>query len=216
MVNEILRGGDGTPVEGGDPARERVEETVQIGVWKCPVNVSVSFRGVAVEIVCAENDFDRPPPTAQMWKPFRPAAAGMQSHPDFGLAESRVLARREAHVAGEDELAAHAPDTASDLRDADYWGLGEAHERIHQDREARSPDSSHDVPYLAGQIKVGKVKLGVRAFEYDDPQARAGVHSREQILEGFEYAGVYDVERRVIEHHPPIRRTFLNDPPVLR
>ncbi len=45
-----------------------------------------------------------------------------------------------------------------------------------------SPDSSHDVPYLAGQIKVGKVKLGVRAFEYDDPQARAGVHSREQVL----------------------------------
>jgi len=117
-----------------------------------------------------------------MWKTFRTAAAGMQSHPDFGLAESRVLARREAHVAGEDELAAHAPDTASDLRDADHRGLGETHERIHQDREARSPDSSHDVPYLAGQIKVGKVKLGVRAFEYDDPQARAGVHSREQIL----------------------------------
>jgi len=32
----------------------------------------------------------------------------MHSHPDFGLAQSRVLARREAHVAGEDELAAHA------------------------------------------------------------------------------------------------------------
>src|SRR5689334_13157501 len=106
----------------------------------------------------------------------------MQSHPDFGLAESRVLARREAHVAGENELAAHSPGTASDLRDADHWGFGETHERIHQDREARRSDSSHDVPYLPGQIKVGKVKLGVRALEYDDPQARAGVHSCEQIL----------------------------------
>src|SRR5438552_18560587 len=48
MVDEILRGGDGTPVEGGDPARERVDEAVQFGVWKCPVDVSVSFRGVAV------------------------------------------------------------------------------------------------------------------------------------------------------------------------
>jgi len=182
MVDEILRGGEGTPVEGGDPARERVDEAVQFGVWKCPVDVSVSFRGIAVEIVRAENDFERPTAPDQMWKTFRTAAAGMHSHPDFGLAESRVLARREAHVAGEDELAAHAPDTASDLRDADHRGLGETHERIHQDREARSPDSSHDVPYLAGQIKVGKVKLGVRAFEYDDPQARAGVHSRDQIL----------------------------------
>src|SRR5437879_8403859 len=99
----------------------------------------------------------------------------MQSHSDFRLAESRVLAGREAHVAGEDELAAHAPDTASDLRDADHRGLGETHERIHQDREARRPDSSHDVPYLAGQIKVGKIKLGVSAFTYDDPQTWTGV-----------------------------------------
>src|SRR5258707_762776 len=136
LVDEILRGGEGTPVEGGDPAREYVDEAVQLGVWKCPVDVSVSFRGVAVEIVRAENDFECPTPTDQMWKTFRTAAAGMQSHPDFGLAESRVLARREAHVAGEDELTAHAPDAASDLRDADHRGLGEAHERIHQDREA--------------------------------------------------------------------------------
>ena len=98
------------------------------------------------------------------------------------MAESRVLARREAHVAGEDELAAYAPNTASDLRDADHRGLGERHERIHQDRESRSPHCNHDVPYLAGQIKVGEVKLEVRAFEDDDPQARASVHSREQIL----------------------------------
>ena len=158
-----------------------VDATVFVS-WKCPVDVSVPFWGSAIEVVCAENNFERPAATDQMRKTFRTAAAGMQTYPDFGMAESRVFARREAHVAGEDELAAHAPDTASDLRDADHRGLGETHERIHQDREARSPDSSHDVPYLAGQIKVGKVKLGVRAFKYDDSQARAGVHSREQIL----------------------------------
>src|ERR1700738_3262341 len=182
LVNETLGRRDSTPVEGGDPARERVDESVQLRVRKCSVDVSVSFRSVAVEVVRAENDFERPAAADEMWETFRAPAAGMQSHPDFGLAQSRVLARREAHVAGEDELAAYAPDAASDLRDADHRGLGETHERIHQDREARSPDSSHDVPYLAGQIKMGKVELGVRAFEYDDPQARAGVHSREQIL----------------------------------
>jgi hypothetical protein len=74
------------------PARERVDEAVQFGVWKCPVDVPVSFRGVAVEIVRAENDFERPTATDQMWEAFRTAAAGMQSRPDFGLAESRVLA----------------------------------------------------------------------------------------------------------------------------
>src|SRR5213078_4652209 len=92
MVDEILRGGDGSPVEGSDPARERVDEAIQFGVWKSPVDVSVSFRGVAVEIVRAENDFERPTATDQMWKTFRPAAAGMQSHPTSGW-PSRVFSR---------------------------------------------------------------------------------------------------------------------------
>src|SRR5712672_2099156 len=117
-----------------------------------------------------------------MGKAFGTPAARMQTDTKLGMAESRVLARREAHDAGEDELAADAAGAAPDFCDADNRRLREPHERIHQDREARSPYNSHDVPYLAGQIKVGKIKLGVRAFEYDDPQARAGVHSREQIL----------------------------------
>src|SRR5713226_1013923 len=117
-----------------------------------------------------------------MWEAFRTSAPGMQSHRDLRWAQSCVLARCEAHMAGEDKVAARGPHTASYLPDADHSALGETHARIHQYRKARRPDSSHDVPYLAGQIKVGKVELGVRAFEYDDPQARAGVHSREQIL----------------------------------
>src|SRR5580700_7536384 len=170
MVDKILRGGDGTLVEGGDPARECVDEAVQLGVSECAVDVSVAFRSIAVEVVRAENDFERPTAPNQMWEAFRTATTWMQSHPDFGLTQSRVLARRKTHIAGEDELAAHAPDTASDLRDADHRGLGKTHEGVHQDREAGSPDSGHDVPDLAGQIKVSKVKLGVRAFEYDYPQ----------------------------------------------
>src|SRR6267143_1871687 len=88
MVDEILRGGDGTPVEGGDPAGERVDEAVQFGVWKCPVDVSVSFRRLAVEVVRAEDDFKRPTAPDQMWEAFRTATTWMQSHPDFGLADA--------------------------------------------------------------------------------------------------------------------------------
>src|SRR5690349_8525375 len=146
-----------------------------------------------------------------MWQAFRTAAAGMHSHPDFGLTQSRVLARREAHVASEDELAADAPDAASDLRDADHRRLGETNERIHQDWKAGRPDSRGDVPRLAGQIKVGKVEFRICAFEYCNTQARTGVHSSEQILEAFEDGGVYNVERRIIEHNPPVRRCFLAD-----
>src|SRR5207302_3270013 len=59
LVHEILRRRDGAPVEGGDPARKRVDEAVEFRVRQCPVDVSVSLRGVAVEIVRAENDFER-------------------------------------------------------------------------------------------------------------------------------------------------------------
>src|ERR1700694_667203 len=59
LVDEILRGRDGTPVEGGNPARERVDEAVQLRVRECPVDVPVSFRGNAVEVVRAQNDFER-------------------------------------------------------------------------------------------------------------------------------------------------------------
>src|SRR6266852_2686590 len=90
MVDEILRGGDGTPVEGGDPARERVDEAVQFGVRKCAVDVSISFCGIAVEVVRAEYYFEGAAAAHQMWEAFRTAATGMHSDPDYGLAQSRV------------------------------------------------------------------------------------------------------------------------------
>src|ERR1700757_433600 len=173
----MLRRRDSTPIEGGDPTCHRVDEAVQLRVRKSPVDVSISFRGVAVEIIRAENDLERAATADQMWESFRAATAGMQSHPDFRVAQSRVLARREAHVAGEDELAAYAPDAASDLRDADHRRFGETDKRVHQDRQAGGSHSGGDVPRLAGQIKVGKVELRVRALEHYETQARAGVHS---------------------------------------
>src|SRR6266705_347710 len=152
------------------------------------------------------------PQTDQMWEAFRAAAAGMHSDSDFRVAQSRVLARREAHVAGEDELAARAADAASDLRDADHRRFGETDERVHQDRQAGRPDSSEDVPRLAGQIEVREVELRIRTFEYYDTQARAGVHSSEQILQAFEDGGVDNVEGWIVEDNPPVRGRFLDDP----
>src|SRR5260221_283401 len=68
-----------------------------------------------------------------------------------------------------------------------------------------------EAPRRVGQIEVGQVEVRIRAFEYDHPQARRRVHSREQILERCEHAGAQDVERRAIEHDPPVRGRFLDD-----
>ena len=50
----------------------------------------------------------------------------------------------------------------------------------------------------------------VRALEYDDTQARGGVHPSEQMLEAFEDRCVHDVKRRIVEYNPPVRRRFLD------
>src|SRR5690242_7547136 len=140
----------------------------------------------------------------------------MDSRPHFDLSQDRLLARCETHVAGEDELAPHAPDPPSDLRDADDRRLGETDERIHQDGQAGSSGGSDEtkVPRRVDPITVGNVTLGVRALEYDDTKARVRVDPSEQILEVFEYPGADNVERRIIEDNPPIRRRLLDDTQV--
>ena len=45
---------------------------------------------------------------------------------------------------------------------------------------------------------MGKIKLEIRAFEYADPQALAGVHSSEQISRPSN-RGFYDVEGWIVD-----------------
>jgi hypothetical protein len=82
--------------------------------------------------------------------------------------------------------------------------LGETHERIHQDRESGRPGSIDEAKASRRvvQIKVGKVKLWIRALKDDNTEASADIHSSEEILEAFEYAGADDVERRIVEQNP--------------
>jgi hypothetical protein len=84
LVDEILRRRVRTPIEGGDPARERVDEAVQLRVRKCPVDVSVSFRSIPVEVVRAENDFERAAAADQQWEAFRTTPPGFTPTPTSG------------------------------------------------------------------------------------------------------------------------------------
>src|SRR6516164_6492976 len=75
----------------------------------------------------------------------------------------------------------------------DFDSDTETHERIHQNREAGRTDGCGDVPGLAGQIKVRKVEVGIRALEHDDTQALVGVNPNKQILEALKDGRVQDV-----------------------
>src|SRR5262244_3665074 len=117
------------------PPGKLVDESVQFGVRKRPIDVAVPFSGISIEVVRAENDFERSAAPDQQWQAFGAAATWNYTDPDFGLTQDRFLARSEAHVTGKDELAAHAADATPDLRDADDWGLGETDERVRRDRQ---------------------------------------------------------------------------------
>ena len=57
----------------------------------------------------------------------------MWTNSEFGMTKFRVLARGEAHVAGKNELAAHATHAATDSCETDDRHLRKPHERVHQD-----------------------------------------------------------------------------------
>jgi hypothetical protein len=59
LIDEILCRRDGSPVEGGDSAREDIDKAVQLRIRKRSIDVSVSGCGVAVEVIRAENDLER-------------------------------------------------------------------------------------------------------------------------------------------------------------
>jgi hypothetical protein len=119
FVDEMLCRDESATIEGADPACEGIDEAVQLGIRKGSVHITVSFRCIAIEVVGTQNDFERPPAPHQVRKALCASAPGMQPNPEFGVAELRVLARGEPHVAGKNELAAHAAHAAPDSCEAD-------------------------------------------------------------------------------------------------
>src|SRR3989441_10599058 len=101
VVDEFFRCCDGAPVEAGNPARECIHEAVQFLVRKRPIDVSVSFSGLAVEVVRTEHDFQRAPSADEAGKAPGAAPPGVHARADFHLRQGRVLSRGESHVAGE-------------------------------------------------------------------------------------------------------------------
>lgn len=64
--HQILRRRDCTPVERSDPACKRIDETIQLYIRESTIDVSITLGRVAVEVMPAENDFERTTAADQM------------------------------------------------------------------------------------------------------------------------------------------------------
>ena len=209
LINEVLRGRDRTPIEGRDPARERVDEAVQLGVGKCSVDIPISFRGIAVEVVRAEHDFKRPTAADQRGRRSVPPPPGFTPTPTSGW-PSRVFSRDAKRMSQARTNSLLAPLTQprifAMLTTADLVRRTNVSIRIGR---PEGPTAVVMLPVFPS-IKVGKVEVRTRALEHDDTKAGARVHASELVLKVFEYGGVCNVERGIIEYNPPIGGRFLD------
>ena len=116
LVDIGLRARDRVVVEAGESRGDRVDLVVEPVVGDRPVDVAVLLRARSVEIVGDEQDLERPATTDQAREPGHRTAAGDDARTDLELAEQRVLARGEAQVAGQHELASGASRAARGSR----------------------------------------------------------------------------------------------------
>src|ERR1700760_3895379 len=145
-----------------------------------------------------------------MGKALCASTAWMQPDSEFGMTQFRVLARCEAHVAGKNELAAHATHAATDSCETDNRHLRKPHERVHQNGEARGSQSRHDVPELAREIEVRQIKVGKRTLEYNHPQSFSHLHPDKKVLKSLKNIPIDDIEGWMVEHRSPVPRCLLN------
>jgi len=162
----------------------------------------------------AENDFQRPAATDEMWERSVPPPHAMQPTPlrvgqtRFSRDAKRMSqARTNSLLTPRTQPRIFAMLTTGDLvrRTNVSIRIGRPEGptavvmfpscRSNQSGQGRSQDSRSRIQRHAGS---------------------GGIHSSEEILEPFEYGGVYNVERRVFEQNPPVRRRFLDDPHMHR
>ena len=122
---------------------------------------------------------------------------------DGGDLEHGVLARCEAQVAGEHELASGAAGASADRRDDDRRGARQTDEdvepSVHPGRTGRET-----VAGVALDVVVGQVEIGVGAVEDNDVEVRVLLDQVDELGELRDGRRGDRVDRRVVERHAAV------------
>jgi len=140
----------GQTMQSGERARRRSCPTPRP---KRPVDVPVSFRGIPIEVVRARERF-------QARDAGRPDVGGVPYPPPPGCSPTptsgcpnRVFSRDAKRMSQASTNSLLTPRTQPRIFAMLTTGDLVRRQKYPSGLEARSPDSSHDVPRLAGQIK---------------------------------------------------------------
>jgi hypothetical protein len=171
-VHAVLDGAETGCGEPGDAARKRADEPRERLGGQRALDPAVTLREIGVVVGGAEHDLECPAAAHQAREVLCGAAAGNRAEGGLELREDRRLARREAHVARQHELAAGGAHSTLDLRDRHETARAEV---VEQQRDRR----------LAGQLRrLLAVLRDPRQVHVGDEVVRVGAREHEHLDSG--------------------------------
>jgi hypothetical protein len=153
-------------IELGDPSGYFLDLVVELLVCDQPVHVAVPFRARPVKIAGREQDLERARATDQAGESDQRPAVRDDIGPELRVAEQRVLTRREAQIAGEDELDSRAARTSAHLSDAYHRCTGQPHQQVGpgvQPTEVGTSDEGSGPATTQHRKTQGRMALGREA-----------------------------------------------------
>ena len=114
-----------------------VDELVELGVRERSVHVAEQLGVGASDVVRAQEHLEGASASHDPRQSRHGPSTGDEAHAHFPLRKERVLSAREAHIAGERELAAVPGRPAPDQRDRNERGARQAHQDVGPCLEAR-------------------------------------------------------------------------------
>lgn len=133
----------------------------------------------------------------------RAPGPGRRAGAHLDLAEHRGLGRREAHIAGQHELAAGAPRPPAHLGDSQRRHLAQRAEQQAQGRVARAarlPGLGRVFGHL-GQVDVRDEEIRVGGFEHHHPDAGLAGQGADQADQVAHQVRPDEVDRRRVDPH---------------
>src|SRR5882762_9840645 len=116
-VDEPLDVGEREQIEPGHPLGEGIDEVNELLVGDRAVDVAISLGELAVEVLAADENLERPGATDKARQPVQRTPTRGGADPDLELPEDRPLSAGEADVGGEGKLAARTAGATSDRAD---------------------------------------------------------------------------------------------------
>nr|WP_294569578.1 hypothetical protein [uncultured Arthrobacter sp.] len=199
FIDERLRLGQGCPVEPGDPAGERIDLGLDRRIADDPVDLAVSGGVRGIDVICSEEDLERPAAPDEVSEPRHGAAPRHGADTHFEMAKNRVF-RRKPHVGRQDELAAGSAGASADDGDGCHGEPAETDEIVEvRVKASRSRRHVRHPGLVAEEIPMRHEEIRVVAAEDDHPKFGIPLGGGEQKGELIDRIRVEEVDRTVGE-----------------